>query len=324
MSVGEESAAPSRVGIIGLGTVGSRFVEQFGLHPAFELVAAWDPDAAACDAHHDAVHIAPNASAVIDAADLVYIAVPPLHHAEYVRGCLEAGKAIFCEKPLGIDVDESRDLVAAVNASECPAAVNFVFGSAPSAADAQSHVMGGELGDLVRADLRLHFAQWPRAWHAKAQWLTLRDQGGWVREVVSHFVFLATRLLGPLQLQAADVVYPDGPDGVLSETWASARWDGTAGPLTLAGTSSGGGVDVVDLTMRGSTGAIRIWDWYRLQVDEGTGWRDIYTDDRAGLGAGAYTAQLDQLARMMAGQDHSLATFAESLAVQELVEALLS
>ena len=318
------TVTPHRVGIIGLGTVGSRFVEQFGLHPGFDLVAAWDPDVAACHTHAGQVAIADGAADVIEASDLVYIAVPPLHHAEYVHACIGAGKAIFCEKPLGIDLDESRDLVAAVETSGLPAAVNFVFGSAPAAVDLDAHVSSGGIGDLVRADLRLHFAQWPRAWHAKAQWLTLRDQGGWVREVASHFLFLAGRILGPLRLSAGDVRYPDGPGGHLSETWASAWWDGDSGPLTMAGTSTGGGIDVVDLTVRGSTGAVRIWDWYRLQVDDGSGWQDLLPDDRAGLGPTAYTAQLDQLACMMAGDSHTLATFAEALAVQELVEELLS
>ena len=31
-----------QVGIIGLGTVGARFVEQFNLHERFELSACWD------------------------------------------------------------------------------------------------------------------------------------------------------------------------------------------------------------------------------------------------------------------------------------------
>lgn len=313
-----------RVGIIGLGTVGSRFVEQFGLHRQFDLAAAWDPDTAACDAHAADVAIVESAAEVIEAADLVYIAVPPLHHGGYVHACLDAGKATFCEKPLGIDVAESRELVSAVNASGCPAAVNFVFGSAPAAVDLQRLVASGAIGELLRADLRLHFAQWPRAWHAKAQWLTLRDQGGWVREVASHFLFLAARILGPLRLETGAVHYPDGNGGELSETWAAALWDGSEAPLTMAGTSTGGGVDVVDLTLRGSTGAVRVWDWYRLQVDDGSGWEDVVAEDRAALGPRAYTAQLDELAHMMAGEDHALATFGEALAVQELVEELLA
>lgn len=313
-----------RVGIIGLGTVGSRFVEQFNLHPAFDLVAAWDPDDGACEAHGSQVAVADDAAAVIDTADLVYIAVPPLHHAGYVHACLAAGSAIFCEKPLGIDVAESRALVAAVESAERRAAVNFVFGAAPSARQLQEEVAAGTIGDVVRADLRLHFSEWPRAWHAKAGWLTLRDQGGWVREVVSHFVFLAARILGDLRLEAHDVDYPDGPQGTFSETWASARWDAAVAPLMLSGTSTGGGTDVVDLTIRGSEGALRIWDWYHLQADTGSGWGDVFSADRATLAAAAYARQLDHLAAMMDGNDHSLATFAEALAVQERIEQLLA
>ena len=73
-----------RVGIIGLGTVGSRFVEQFNLHNAFDLVSAWDIDQEACSSHRDSVRIASSADEVIAECDLVYVAVPPLHHQQYV------------------------------------------------------------------------------------------------------------------------------------------------------------------------------------------------------------------------------------------------
>ncbi|MEZ5225240.1 MAG: Gfo/Idh/MocA family oxidoreductase [Acidimicrobiales bacterium] len=226
-----------RVGIIGLGTVGSRFVEQFSLHPAFEVVAAWDPDPSACDARAHAVDIKPGPTEVIDAADMVYIAVPPLFHGQYVEACIAAGKAIFCEKPLGIDVAASRKLVDDVSASGLPAAVNFVFGAAPSALRLVDAVERGELGEIVRCDLRLHFAHWPRIWHQKAAWLALRDQGGWIREVVSHFLFLAGRLLGPLTLEHSSVSFPDGTDGVAAECDAVARLTSDRGPLTMIGTS---------------------------------------------------------------------------------------
>jgi len=314
-----------RVGIIGLGTVGSRFVEQFARHEAFDLVAAWDPNAEACDAHAASVNIAAGAGDVVDAADLIYIAVPPLHHREYVEACLAGDTAIFCEKPLGVDVPESRTLVAAVEASGLPAGVNFVFSGAPSARGLQDIVEHGELGEVVRADLRLHFAEWPRAWHAKAQWLTLRDQGGWIREVVSHFLFVANRVLGRLGLETADVVFPDGPAGVLSETSATARFSSAQGaPLVMLGTSEGVGPDVVDLTIRGTGGSARIWDWYHLQRSSGTDWDEQLGTDRAVLGDAAYGAQLHQLDLMMRGEAHTIATFAEALAVQELVEQCLT
>lgn len=314
-----------RVGVIGLGTVGSRFVDQFTLHDAFELVAAWDIDPEACAAHKSTVRIAPDANAVIAESDLIYVAVPPLHHAQYVLDCLKAETAIFCEKPLGIDLDSSRQLVTAVEQSGLPAGVNFVFSAAPSATRLQQMLVDNELGNLVRADLRFHFSQWPRAWHEKAQWLRFRDQGGWVREVVSHFIFLTRRILGDLELQNRFIDYEDGPDGSLCERSALAHFSTPSIPVSLAGTSIGRGPDVVDLTVRGSKGALRIWDWYRLQSSqESDSWLDVFSSPREQLGVDAYTAQLTQLDLMMEGVDHSIATFREALLVQECVESLLA
>ena len=313
-----------RIGIIGLGTVGARFVEQFNHHDDFELVAAWDPDPSACALHAADVAIVDDAAGVIASADAVYIAVPPLFHGSYVEQCVDARVAIFCEKPLGIDVQESRRLVALVEASGLPAGVNFVFSAAPSAVELQRRAAGGEIGQVVRGDLRLHFAEWPRAWHAKAQWLRLRDQGGWIREVASHFVFVAQRVLGPLSIDTAAVTHPDGPSGTLCETEALAHMSAADVSLVMIGTSQGVGPDVNDLTIRGTTGSLRIWDWYRLQHTTGNAWADVLGTDRVRLGTNAYAAQLDQLSKLLAGETSTIATFAESLAVQELVEKILT
>ncbi|MDG1695822.1 MAG: Gfo/Idh/MocA family oxidoreductase [Ilumatobacter sp.] len=312
-----------RVGIIGLGTVGARFVEQFNHHTDFDLVAAWDPDEAACAIHAADVKIVADAASVVSAADAVYIAVPPLFHGTYVEQCVNARVAIFCEKPLGINVQESRRLVDLVDSSGLPAGVNFVFSAAPSAVELQRRVASGEIGQIVRGDLRLHFAEWPRAWHAKAQWLRLRDQGGWVREVASHFVFIAQRMLGPLSMDTSMITYLDGPTGTLCETDALARMTGSKAPLVMIGTSEGAGPDMNDLTIRGTAGSLRIWDWYRLQHATKGEWNDVLGTDRAQLGADAYAAQLDELSKLLDGTPSNIATFAESLAVQVLVEAML-
>ena len=314
-----------RVGIIGLGTVGGRFVDQFDAHDDFDLVAAWDPSDAARDRHADSVAIVDDADAVIEASDVVYVASPPLFHRSYVEAAIGRGVAVFCEKPLGIDLAESRALVEAVEASGVPAGVNFVFASAPSALELLGAVEGGELGDLVRGDLRFHFARWPRAWHEQAQWLRLRDQGGWIREVVSHFLFLASRAFGALELETSSVAFADGPDGELSEVDASARFSSAGGvPVTLIGTSLGVGEDVNDFTVRGLSASARVWDWYRFQTTDGDGWHDSNDDDRAARASAAYTAQLDELARLLSGEPSLIATFAEALAVQELIEQILA
>ena len=311
-------------GIIGLGTVGSRFVEQFNLHESFDLVAAWDPDSTACKANEKEVRITESAAAVIEAADVVYIAVPPLFHDEYVRKCVAANSAIFCEKPLGIDITQSRELVALVNNAGTPAGVNFVFSAAPSATKMSEIVGQPEFGKIIRCDLDLHFQDWPRPWHVNAQWLRDRDQGGWVREVVSHFLFIINRSLGTTSVNDVLISYPDGPEGKLAETDLLASLDSGGKPLAIKGTSGGAGPDIVNLTIRGTNSAVRIWDWYRLQVCEDGDWRDLLGTDRAELGMNAYTEQLDQLALMIEGDTSLIASFNEALAVQEIVEEILS
>jgi predicted dehydrogenase len=49
-----------------------------------------------------------------DDVDAVVVAPPPDGHAEIAKAALEAGKHVFCEKPLALDDADARDLVATV------------------------------------------------------------------------------------------------------------------------------------------------------------------------------------------------------------------
>jgi hypothetical protein len=130
-------------------------------------------------------------------------------------------------------------------------------------------------------------------------------------------------MLGPLFMDTSMITYLDGPTGTLCETDALARMTGSKAPLVMIGTSEGAGPDMNDLTIRGTAGSLRIWDWYRLQHATKGEWNDVLGTDRAQLAAAAYAAQLDELSKLLDGTPSSIATFAESLAVQVLVEGML-
>jgi predicted dehydrogenase len=313
-----DSEVTHQIGIIGLGSVGTRFVTQFREHPRFDLVAAWDTSPEACDrALDDGVPVLRGAGEVIERSDVVYVAVPPMAHRTYVDQLITTGTAIFCEKPLGIDIDESRDLVRRVEESGLPAAVNFVYGSAPGARILSERI--GDLGEIVNIEVRLHFSAWPRGWQSAATWLGGRIQGGWTREVLSHFVYLAHRMFGSVQPVIHEIGYP----ATGSEQTLTAHLDAGGVPMAVVGSAGGSGIDVVEFTVRGRHRSARLRDWYRLQWSDGTEpWVDEFTDVAA-LGPASYRRQCDNLARLLDGHEAGLPTFADAFAVQQVIEALL-
>jgi 1,5-anhydro-D-fructose reductase (1,5-anhydro-D-mannitol-forming) len=315
------------VGIIGLGTVGARFVEQFGQHPRFTVSAAWDASPAARDRFAQQIPVKGSAQEVIAACDVVYIAVPPAAHGTYVRMAVAAGVSIFCEKPLGVDVADSTELVALVAESRRGSGINFVYASAPAATRLGSLIAAGEAGEITRIEARLQFPEWPRAWQREATWLAGATEGGWLREVGSHFVFLAHRLTrhlnsGPMSLQRAHIQRRSA-DSAEHRVIAELRAGSTE--FLLTGASGEAGPELVEFTVFGTERSFRIREWYRLEtcsVDRSE-WTPVTLPDQPSPALAAYQAQLDQLDLMAEGASHTLATFDEALTIQKVVEQIL-
>lgn len=316
---------PIRTAIIGLGIMGRRMAEHMLLHPDFDLVAAWDPSEKSCQALRDLrpdLTISETAQAAMDGADLVYLACPPVPRKEYALAAAAAGKAVFLEKPLGVDIGQSRDLVARIADSGVLAAVNFTQAAGAALTDVSAAAQAGELGDLVGADIIVTYAQWPRAWQKDADWLRFGAEGGMTREVISHFLFFSERILGPLSLIWSQ---PDFPaQGDLCETHIAARLESEGGAVvTVMGSVGGAQPDRQELTIKGTKTSRRVSDFYRDAVSSGDAFAPVGKDP-ADPRATSLKAQLDDLSLMMAGKPHRLATLEEALRVQILIEGMLS
>jgi predicted dehydrogenase len=316
-----------RIGILGLGIMGERMLRNMRDHSAFTIAAAWDPSAAALDRLSQ---LAPAARAAADpaalvadpAVDCVYIASPPAAHLGHAHLAFDHGKAVFCEKPLATDLAAARAAVERVERERRMAAINFPYAAAPAVRAIASGLKSGELGPIERVEIEVAFARWPRAWQDGAQWLTFRREGGFVREVLSHFVFLTQRLLGPLRLRDARVDYPG--DGSAAETAITARLEAGVVPVTLSGRVGGDVADFNRCIIRGRNGAFELHDWYSLRRRINGSWLDIDFGEGATDRERSYRAQLDALDAMLAGRPHTLPSFREGLAVQECIEAMLS
>ena len=313
-----------KVAIVGLGIMGRRMLNQMQKHDGYELVALWDPSRESCEEAQlmaPDVPVAADAEAAIMSAELVYLACPPVPRRNYALAAAEAGKAIFLEKPLGVSVADSEDLVSQLEASGVPAAVNFTQAAGVAMTSVVQSVHAGALGDVVGADIVITYAAWPREWQKAADWLRFKAEGGMTREVVSHFLFFCERVLGPLSLVYSRPTYPKDP--ALCETHLLARLESATGqPVSILASVGGAQPDRQELTIKGTKSSRRISDFYVDAMSDGGAFVDVAkpTDDPR---SASLQAQLDDLLLCLSGQPNRLATPREALRVQKLIEAML-
>ena len=322
---------PLDIGIIGLGVMGQRMLERLQGHPRLSSAWVWDADAAAVQR---AVQKSPRLQAAKDARALIqsaglrslYIATPPAAHLGLSEAAFDAGLAVLCEKPLTVDFDAARRTLGRIEREGHRAAVNFSLASSPGlAALQQAFGSGGDarFGALQTVEIELAFGAWPRAWQAAAgAWLSQRAEGGFAREVLSHFVFVLQRVLGPATVERSVVVRPD--DGIGAETALSAQLRCGGVPVRIEGRVDAALSTPDHNRMRwcGSEGEIELGEWFGLkQRRRGEAWAPI--GDAAAHRAAGQAAQLEQWVRLIDGGSHGLPGYAEALAVQQTIEALL-
>lgn len=213
-------ADPIRLAVVGLGAMGTRMLTAARQHPGYTVVAGVDVAPRTLD-----LPVVPTLDDVLSEVDAVYISTPPASHAGLVLKAFQAGKAVFCEKPLAVDLAEARAMAAAAQGR--PNAVNFALSD--MAATIEIERLLPELGALRGVEIRLQFPRWPRAFQAEAAWLSRSEQGGFVREVLSHFLYLTDRVLGPLTVESVSSDFPEpgaaggGPRRAAGQWCAGAR-----------------------------------------------------------------------------------------------------
>ena len=316
------------LGIIGFGIMGERLARFAAGHDQVRLVGVWDPAPDAAGRLAAAVPGVPmlaSPEAVIAACDCLYVASPPAFHLAHAKAAFAAGKAAFLEKPLAVDPEEARAFVEAAEASGARGAVNFPMASSPAVAQLNAWRDAGAVGAPREVAINIAFAAWPRSWQRDAvTWLDKPEQGGFTREVVSHFLFLTRRQLGAMTLDAARATFA-APGR--SETAIAARITAGGVPVALSG---GVGTTLADdhnaWVLEGPAGAIRLRDWSFAERRGPDGvWSpspDAVPNER--MRPMVLRRQLDGVAAMTRGEKHHLATLREAFEVQQVVEGILS
>jgi predicted dehydrogenase len=302
------------IGVLGLGVQGRRMLARLAEQDAVRAVAAWDPRPETGDA--GGVRICASAEEVVRSpeVDCVYIASPPALHMPQANLAFDAGKAVFCEKPLAVSHAEARATIERIGREGRRAAVNFSLAASAGLAAMLAALREGALGELRAVEIEVRFRQWPRPWQSAAgAWLGERAEGGFTREVLSHFVFALQRALGQATVERSVVDWPR--DGKGSELGVTAQLRAGGVPVKVEGHVAGDAADFNRFALVGSRSTIEFTDWFATRVGS------AQPDASARPG---YLRQLDELAAFIEGRPHVLPDFAEALAVQDTIEAMLA
>lgn len=317
----------TKLGFIGFGIMGERLLRAGLAHDEIAISGIFDPAPSAADrlrAIDPNLAVYASAADVIAASDVLHIASPPRSHLGYLEQCASAGRAALCEKPLATDVESAEKAVAAVKSKGMRAAVNFPFASSLAVDALKAWIGDGTVGTPERVDILMAFKTWPRPWQMDAvSWLDATAEGGFLREVGSHFLFLTRRLIGPLQLESGTSAYPE-PGRSERQITASVKAGGI--PVSVIGRV--GTTDLDDhntWTLTGSKGRIRLRDWSIAEREIDGRWQppaDAMPNEKAR--PLVLARQLDKVAAMTAGAQSTLASLDEALEVQRIVEAILA
>jgi UDP-N-acetylglucosamine 3-dehydrogenase len=105
-----------RIGVVGVGVMGSNHARVLSEMPGVKLVGIADPDGARCDLVAERLGCPgfKDAQALLNAGvDAVTIAAPTHLHRDIAIDCTARGVHIMVEKPIAPTVEESRAIVAA-------------------------------------------------------------------------------------------------------------------------------------------------------------------------------------------------------------------
>ena len=174
---GYEANSAVRLGLLGCGNRGTTVATSFAKNAGARIVALADifPDKLAkAKVHFDEVnaglgqpaidpklmfrgHTAVQQLAASPDVDAIQISTPPFFHVEHLDAVVSAGKHAYCEKPVGVDVEQSKravEIAERVN-GKVSIDVGFQIRSAPPFVEIVRRIHAGEIGKI--ASIAAHY-----------------------------------------------------------------------------------------------------------------------------------------------------------------------
>lgn len=180
------------IAVIGAGRIGRIHARNAVAEPRLRLRYIVDPvaDAAAAAATETGAATADIAQVLADPAIKgVVVASSTDTHLDFSIAALEAGKAVFCEKPIDLDLARARNAASILGAPDTRLFMGFNRRFDPSFRELQARLAGGEMGALETLHIISHDPAPPPIDYVKVS-------GGLFRDMTIHDFDMARWLLG--------------------------------------------------------------------------------------------------------------------------------
>jgi predicted dehydrogenase len=150
--------------------------------------------------------------------DAIIIATPDALHKEVALASLAAGKHVFCEKPLALNLSEAAEMTEAAEKSGLVNIVAYTFRYTRAVQKLKHLIESGLIGTPLHAHMQVHWgdllAPQSLSWREDAQ----QSSAGIWADAGSHLFDLLAFVLGPVEAVSAQMLVAKRAPGVAQPT----------------------------------------------------------------------------------------------------------
>ena len=301
---------PIGIGMLGYGSIGKLHALAYrsipGMYPSaphyvMAAVCTSSPEtsrAAAREGGFERSHADMRALVADPNVNVVDIVLPNHAHKQAILLALDAGKHVYCEKPLALSGSEAREIAAAAARSRGRVGMTFNYRFAPALARAKALIHEGALGDIYGFHSEYLHGGYQDASRALTWRMRFESSGGGALvDLGSHVIDLIRWLLGDIAEAFAETkIYiterplkkggtETGRVTVDDAAWAQFRMaSGALGSLIVSRFATGS-ADDLRIRIEGSRGALRFdlmdanWLYFydATRPAAGAGWTRLET-----------------------------------------------
>ena len=192
-----------------------------------------------------------------ESVEAVYIATPVNRHAAQAMAAARAGKHVLCEKPMGLNAEQCKEMIDACRSHRVQLGVAYYRHFYPAVGRIKAIVGSGEIGRVLLARLAAAETFIPSVAHPR-RWILdkVHAGGGCLMDFGCHRIELLLHLFGPPRVATGTIgkVYPEH-DVEDTATVALAFKGGESGLITVI---RGGTEEYDNLFIQATRGTLRI------------------------------------------------------------------